>query len=137
MILKHERGKLNILSYLIGYAKILLMKFDKEALLKHDYLSIFRSPYISHYLGALFVAISAFIAISLPKDSFLIAPGILGNKWGLVGIIAVLLAVMAINFFASVIIFSRDKVLFWILSTTSAVVAFGVLVKVASVAYFW
>lgn len=111
------------------------MKSEREP--RYDYRLAFRSPYAFHFIGLLFALISGIIALVLPADGFLLAPGILGDKWGFLGLILVLLVIEGINFIVASLAVSRDKVLFWVVSAASAVVSAGVLVKVASVAYFW
>jgi|GEM_PF-5868958 len=112
------------------------MKSEKEPG-RYDYRLAFRSPYAFHLISLLFALISGIIAVTLPSEGFLLAPGVLGDKWGMLGFIVVLLVIEGINFIVASIAISRDKVLFWVVSAASAVVSAGILVKVASVAYFW
>lgn len=113
----------------------LLMKPEKEN--RYDYRLVFRSPYAFHGLALLFALSAAIMAVLLPADRFLLAPGVFGDKWGLLGLVAVLLVIEGVNFVVASLAVSRDKVLFWAVSAASAVTALGVLLKVASVAYFW
>jgi len=114
------------------------MKSEKETLFsKIDYRSIIHSPRIFLYIGGVLAIISAAIALMLPADRFVMASGVLGDKWGLLGIVVVLLVILLVNFIASALTAMRDKALFWIVSAASAAVSAGILMKVASVAYFW
>jgi len=114
------------------------MKPEKETLLKKlDYRAIIHSPRLFLYIGGVLAAISGVVALLLPADRFVLASGVLGDKWGLLGIVVVLSVILVVNFIASALTAMRDKALFWIVSAASAVVSAGVLMKVASVAYFW
>ncbi len=91
----------------------------------------------SYILAGTFVGLSAILAWLIPEGSFIVSKSAIGSGSDLVSLVITSLAVVLVGFGISMVSLERDRVVAYIMGLVSVAVSTLILVKVASVLYFW
>lgn len=83
------------------------------------------------------IVVAVIVNVLGPAGNFVVATGIIGNKTVTAEIIAVGFIVVLMNSWLSFIVFKKERLISWYLAMAGLAVAILVLIKVASVVYFW
>ena len=91
----------------------------------------------SYILSALFVAFSFILSLFIPKGSFVITGHVIGSGIDLISLVIASGAAVLIGFGISMVSLERDRVVAYVMGFVSVAVSALILIKVASVLYFW